>query len=159
MCSTRPSLMVRKFLEYNDTGNAVRQNQTAPDSSAEDGWHREPFQRGYCFFYGTLMNPHTLSQVLKLSTPPPVMRRARVIGFEIRLWGPYPALVDGKPLHQVDGMACELLSPTQLDRLAAYETDKYSLMTCLIDLLNDDGSTARTIEGVAFMWNGQQDEL
>lgn len=159
MSDTRPSLMLRKFLEDNDSADALRQNQTEPDSSPEDGWPRDPFRREYCFFYGTLMDPHTLSQVLKSSERPPVMRRARVIGYEIKLWGPYPALLDGEPLHLIDGMAYEILSQTELDRLAAYETDKYQLRPCLIDLLNDDDSVEKTIEGVAFMWDGQQDEL
>lgn len=159
MSDTRPSLMLRKFLEDNDSADALRQNQTEPDSSPEDGWPRDPFRREYCFFYGTLMDPNTLSQVLKSSERPPVMRRARVIGYEIKLWGPYPALLDGEPLHLVDGMVYEILSQTELDRLAAYETDKYQLRPCLIDLLNDDDSVEKTIEGVAFMWDGQQDEL
>ncbi|KAJ5404865.1 hypothetical protein N7465_006149 [Penicillium sp. CMV-2018d] len=159
MSTRRPSRMLRKFLEHNDSADTLRQNQTASDNSAEDGWPRDPFQREYCFFYGTLMDPHTLSQVLKSSKRPPVLRHARVIGFEIKLWGPYPALLSGKPLRSVDGMAYEILSQTQLDRLAAYETDKYQLRPCLIELLNDDDSIEETVEGVTFMWNGQRDEL
>lgn len=108
MSDTCPSLMLRKFLEDNDLADAVRQNQTEPDNSPEDGWPRDPFRREYCFFYGTLMDPHTLSQVLKSSERPSVMRRARVIGYEIKRWGPYPALLDGEPLRSVDGMAYEI---------------------------------------------------
>ena len=113
----------------------------------------------YCFFYGTLMDPHTLCQVLKSSERPHVMRRARVIGFEIKLWGPYPALLNGESLRSVDGTAYEILSQTELDRLEAYETDKYQLIPCFSDLLNDDDSVEKTIEGVAFMRDGKQDEL
>ncbi|OQE17376.1 hypothetical protein PENFLA_c024G09881 [Penicillium flavigenum] len=125
MSDNRPSLMVRKFLEDNDSAVVLRQKQKASDSSAEDCWtgDRDPLQRQYCFFYGTLMDSHTLSRALKSSRPPPVMRRARVTGFEIKLWGPYPALL-GKPRHSVEGVSCEIVSQTQLDRLAAYETDK-----------------------------------
>ncbi|KAB8215790.1 hypothetical protein BDV33DRAFT_8408 [Aspergillus novoparasiticus] len=94
------------------------------------------------------MDPDTLCKVLGSSKPPPMMRPARIICYEIKLWGPYPALLD-KPLHPVDGMVCGLLSPTQLDRLAAYETDKYRLKSCLINVLNNDGGTEETIEGVS----------
>ncbi|CAG7959312.1 unnamed protein product [Penicillium nalgiovense] len=104
------------------------------------------------------MDPHMLSQALKLLKQPPVMGRARVTGFEIKLWGPYPAPL-GKPLHSVEGVACEILSQMQLDRLAAYETDKYRLRPCLIDLLDSDDNIQKDIEGVTFMWNGQQNEL
>ncbi|CAG8037669.1 unnamed protein product [Penicillium nalgiovense] len=104
------------------------------------------------------MDPDILSKVLGSSKPLPIMRPARIIGYEIKLWGQYPALLD-KPLHPVDGIVCGLLSPTQLDRLAAYETDKYCLRACLINVLNNDSSTEKTIEGVSFMWNGRQDEL
>ncbi|KAJ5208950.1 hypothetical protein N7449_003329 [Penicillium cf. viridicatum] len=159
MSDKRPSRMLRRFLEYNDSADALRHSQTASDNSAEDGWPRDPSQREYCFFYGTLMDPHTLCQVLKSSERPRIMRRARVTGFEIKLWGPYPALLDGEPFRSVDGMAYEILSKTELDRLAAYETDKYQLTPCSIDLLNDDDSVEKTIEGVAFMGDGQQDEL
>ncbi|KAJ9490537.1 hypothetical protein VN97_g2699 [Penicillium thymicola] len=107
----------------------------------------------------------TLNSSINLTLPHTLRRPPRrpllthwIIGYEIKLLGPYPALVD-KPLHPVDGMVCGLLSPTKLDRLAAYETDKSDLQPCLINVLNNDGSTEETIEGVSFMWNGRQDEL
>jgi hypothetical protein len=46
-----------------------------------------------------------------------------------------------------------------MDRLAAYETEKYSLEYCFIDLLNDDGSVEKTINRVSFVWNREEDEL
>ncbi|KAJ5382742.1 hypothetical protein N7517_000653 [Penicillium concentricum] len=144
MSDTRPSIMVRKFLQ-DDQSEDPNQYQTAFDGSAskspEDGWPRDPFRQEYCFFYGTLMDPQTLSRVLKLSDPTHVLRCARVIGYKIRLWAPtLPFLM------------------AQIDRLVAYETDKSQLRPCLIELLNDD-DTEKTIEGVTFMWNGRQDEL
>ncbi|KAJ5632405.1 hypothetical protein N7490_008744 [Penicillium lividum] len=87
------------------------------------------------------------------------MSRARVIGYDIKLWGPYPALIDGEPLQPVDGMVFEILSKTQLDRLESYETDNYQLQPCLIDILNHDNSVLSTVDGVTFMWNGEEDEL
>ena len=151
--------MARKFMRADASADPPRLSLLPPgDNSAETSWPQDPIRDEYCFFYGTLMDPDTLSKVLGSSKPLPMMRPARIIGYEIKLWGPYPALLD-KPLNPVDGIVCGLLSPTQLDRLAAYETDKYHLQACLIDVLNHDGSTQKTIEGVSFMWNGRQNEL
>ena len=46
-----------------------------------------------------------------------------------------------------------------MDRLASYETEKYRLEYCFIDVLNDDDSVEKTVNGVSFMWNGEEDEL
>lgn len=54
---------------------------------------------------------------------------------------------------------CGLLLPKQLDRTAAYETDKYILRAFLISVLNNDGRTKEIIEGLSFMWGGRDDEL
>ncbi|CDM26565.1 AIG2-like [Penicillium roqueforti FM164] len=160
MRNTWPSPMVRKFIRANASADPPRPSLLpSSDKSAENSWPQDPIRDEYCFFYGTLMDPNILSKVLGSSKPPPMMRPARIIGYEIKLWGTYPALLDDKPLHPVDGIVCGLLSPTQLDRLAAYETDKYHLQACLINVLNNDGSTEKTIEGVSFMWNGREDEL
>ncbi|KAJ6190654.1 hypothetical protein N7519_000675 [Penicillium mononematosum] len=83
--SDNPSLMVRKFLEDNDSAVGIN---------------------GFTSAFSSL-------EIVKAT---PVMRRARVTGFEIKLWGPYPALL-GKPLHSVECVACEIVSQTQLDRL------------------------------------------
>ncbi|CAG8166327.1 unnamed protein product [Penicillium olsonii] len=157
---TRPSAMVRKFMQANASTDPPRPTLLpAGDDSAENSWPQDPIRDEYCFFYGTLMDPDTLCKVLGLSRPPLLMRPARIIGYQIKLWGPYPALLDDKPLNPVDGMVCGLLSPARLDRLRSYESNKYQLQGCLINILNDDGSTEKTIEGVSFMWNGRPDEL
>jgi hypothetical protein len=52
------------------------------------------------------------------------MRRTVVRGYQIKRWGPYPALVDGEPNQPVNGMMFEILSQMHMDRLAAYITDK-----------------------------------
>ena len=105
------------------------------------------------------MDPETLSQVLGTPHSLPTLTPARVLGWAIKLWGPYPALVDGEPLQPVDGMAFEILSKTQLDRLISYETDQYQLQPCYIDIRNHDDSVRGTVDGVTFIWNGELDEL
>ncbi|KAH8094751.1 hypothetical protein BXZ70DRAFT_357158 [Cristinia sonorae] len=44
------------------------------------------------FFYGTLSLPHVLQRVLGLYEAP-MLLPASVSGFEVKMWGPYPALV------------------------------------------------------------------
>lgn len=87
------------------------------------------------------------------------MRHARVVGYETRLWGPYPALVNGKSLVPVYGMVCRNRSRIHFDRLIKYETDQYQLRPCHIELLDDNHHVKKTVGGVTFIWNGEQDEL
>lgn len=156
--------MVRKFMALDkltdEERNAYFAESQGTSDVCEDGWPQDPIRDEQCFFYGSLMDPQTLSQVLKSSKSPPVMRRARVRGFRTKLWGTYPAFIQGQTFDFVDGMVvCEPLSPTQLDRLDAYETDKYRRRSCLIEVLNNDGSIKETIEGITFEWNGRLEEL
>ncbi|KAJ5840531.1 uncharacterized protein N7525_005719 [Penicillium rubens] len=112
MRNTRPSPTARKFIRDNTSADPPSPSLLpSSDNSAEDSWPQDPIRDKYCFFYGTLMDPDILSKVLRSSKPLPIMRPARITGYEIKLWGPYPALVDDKPLHPVDGMVCGLLSP------------------------------------------------
>ncbi|KAJ5772551.1 hypothetical protein N7520_003080 [Penicillium odoratum] len=145
MCRTLspPSPMMRKFLNHSASGHDSTQSMSTPPTSS--------FERQYCFFYGALMEPETLSQVSRKSDSLPVMSRARVIGSDVKLWGPYPALIDGEPLRPVEGMAFKILSKTQPDRLVSYETDNYQLQPCLIDILNHNDSVRSTVDGVTFI--------
>jgi len=72
------------------------------------------------------------------------MRPARMISYEIKFRGQYPALVDFPP---VDGFACEILLREHWNRLVAYETDEYDLEPILVDFL-DNGE--KEVQGVAF---------
>lgn len=86
------------------------------------------------------------------------MRCARVTNFETKLWGPYPALVR-KPSGSTSGMAYEVLSRTQFDRLAPYETDEYCRRICIIELVDEDDSVKAQFEGLTFVWNGEENEV
>lgn len=156
MQNKRPSAMVPKFLQADAQPNPMP--SPASDNNHEEIRPEDSAEDKYCFFYGSLMDPDMLSKVLKSSKPLPTMRPARVTGYKIKLWGPYPALLD-QPMNPVDGMMCGPLSTRQLRRLAVYETDHYCLRACSIDVLNDDGTLNQTIEGVSFMWDGREDEL
>ncbi|OQE04897.1 hypothetical protein PENVUL_c029G07589 [Penicillium vulpinum] len=145
--------MACKFLLHDASGGA-KLHPTTSSEPADPSWPPAPFREVYFFFYGTLMDPPTLARVLQLSEPPH-MRPARVIGYQIKLWGQYPALVDDA-FHPVDGLACKILSRESWDRLVAYGSDKYKLGPIYIDFL-DTGE--EEVEGVAFEWNANPKEL
>lgn len=105
------------------------------------------------------MDSKTLVRILGSRYPPPIMHHAKVIGYDIKLWGSYPALVHGWPLRPVNGMAFEILSKTQLDLLQSYETEQYIPEPCVIEILNQEDEVERTVEGVTFLWNGELNEL
>lgn len=136
---------MRKFLNFDAAEHEAKERERAA--------YFFTFKLQYCFAYGKLMYSKTLSRVLNLPNRDPIMRRARVKGYQIKLWGPYPALVDGETNQPVSGMIYKVLSEAHMDRLEAYETDKYSLEFCFNDILNDDDSAEKTVNGVLFMWN------
>ena len=99
------------------------------------------------FFYGSLMDERKLTEVLRL-THPPVLRPASITGYSIKMWGPYPALVDGPPGNVVNGMAYEVQSEGHESRLARYETDAYRSANCFIK----PASGGDRIVGKTFVW-------
>ena len=76
------SVMARKFLMASE-GVPIR----VPDPNDPCyAFRKEPH-----FFYGTLMDAATLAKVLGRPDQP-VLRPAKVIGYQCMMWGPYPAL-------------------------------------------------------------------
>jgi len=74
--------MARKFLAaQNDSGNPFA------------NYRRKPWKPTHYFFYGSLTDERQLMEVLHLDSPP-ILRPASVIGYSIKLWGQYPALID-----------------------------------------------------------------
>ncbi|KAJ5101185.1 hypothetical protein N7456_007237 [Penicillium angulare] len=156
MNRAQPGPMARKFIKANL--EAPQKDQPPLDSLySEVDWSYYPFQSQYYFFYGSLMDPATLARVLQLPEAPR-LRPAKVIGYHTELWGPYPALLDGPPLHSVEGFACEILQKKHSDLLQAYETVAYCLKPCFIDLL-DGVHGVETVEGATFIWDGDRTEL
>ncbi|KAH9992556.1 hypothetical protein F4779DRAFT_239500 [Xylariaceae sp. FL0662B] len=143
-----PSAMARKFLAAGD--NDIWQ----PDQASIDAYEATMREgKETYFFYGTLMDAATLQRVLGLNERPQ-LKRATVTGYHTRLWGSYPALLDGPPGSVVRGMAYEVEGAPMKDRLAAYETDNYKSWGCIIDL--DDGTEIR---GTTFIWAGDEADL
>ncbi|KAH6839567.1 hypothetical protein B0I37DRAFT_237109 [Chaetomium sp. MPI-CAGE-AT-0009] len=90
----------------------------------------------YYFFYGTLTNPNILKEVLGLETDP-VLRTAKIIGYDVTNWGQYKALIDGEPGAVVTGCAYMVQSVDEELRLAHYETNAYKLAPCEISFTDD----------------------
>jgi gamma-glutamylcyclotransferase (GGCT)/AIG2-like uncharacterized protein YtfP len=105
------------------------------------------------FLYGTLMDPATLSKVLDLRKPQ-ALRPARLMGYQYKLWGPYPALLRGPPNNIVEGMIFKVQSTEQVEQLERYETECYRLGVCNIKLANGP-----TVQGRTFLWRGDREEL
>ena len=104
------------------------------------------FRKQHYFFYGTLMDPTTLAKILQLRGRP-YLGSARLVGYSCMLWGPYPALTDGPPGATVFGVAYEVQTCKEVERLHTYETDNYTATPCLIHL--NDG---RELRGKSFVW-------
>jgi hypothetical protein len=72
---------------------------------------------GSYFCYGTLMDPVLLSEILGLPEKP-TLRPATLVGYSLKLWGQYPALLDGPPGVVVEGMVYDVEHENQAERLA-----------------------------------------
>ena len=104
------------------------------------------------FFYGSLIDPLRLQDVLRLPVPP-VLKPARVKSCKIMLWGQYPALVDGPNNNYVDGMAYLVETEQQQKMLEHYETDVYSVEGIRIMV------EGKEVSGRTFMWADDLTEL
>lgn len=77
------------------------------------------------------MGPFFFSKVLNLPEKP-ILRPAELIGYPLKLWGQYPALVDGPAGAVVEGMGCEIESERHAEKLVRYETRAYRPAPCPI---------------------------
>jgi gamma-glutamylcyclotransferase (GGCT)/AIG2-like uncharacterized protein YtfP len=111
------------------------------------------FRKQLYFVYGSLMDPKTLAKVL-CRAETPHMQPAKVIGYTIKMWGQFPALLH-MPNSTVHGMAFEVNNQDEVGRLEAYETDRYRNASCIIYLKGHEGE----MRGRTFIWKGAQDEL
>lgn len=100
--------MARKFLH--SQGKAWEQNPN---------YDYNAFSKTFYFFYGTLMDPNQLCRVFQ-SPDRPQLYPAQIVGYNCKLWRPYPALVDGPPGAIVCGMAYEVQSSAEEKGLQAY---------------------------------------
>ncbi|KAK3331386.1 hypothetical protein B0H66DRAFT_580219 [Apodospora peruviana] len=96
------------------------------------------YESTYYFFYGTLTKPDILQGVLGLDSEP-VLRPAKIYGYELAKWGQYNALIDSKPGTVVTGHAYMVRSVEEEYKLAYYETNAYTLEPCAIYFTDGGG--------------------
>ncbi|MCJ1331728.1 hypothetical protein MMC10_008420 [Thelotrema lepadinum] len=132
-----PSLLVRRFLN------------AKPRPDPPSPWQPPPFRKKFFFFYGTLMSPTILGKVLNLEEQP-TLQPASIVGYHYKLWGSYPALLDGPRNAKVEGAAYEIQSAEQVKLLQHYETDRYRKAGCRIWLAN-----GLMINGFTFVWRSK----
>jgi gamma-glutamylcyclotransferase (GGCT)/AIG2-like uncharacterized protein YtfP len=106
---------------------------------------------GPYFFYGTLMDPSLLSEILNLPEKSS-LRPAKLVGHSLKLWGQYPALVDGATGEVVEGMAYNVESRQHAEKLAEYEARAYRPAPCRIHFT--DGEELGEISGTTFQYAG-----
>ncbi|KAI1828379.1 hypothetical protein F4861DRAFT_179608 [Xylaria intraflava] len=104
----------------------------------------EPF---YFFFYGSLQIHRVLCSVCGLDkeSPSAIRAGARLQGWKIKMWGPYPTLVPAAADDDDDGKSvagsvwwCD--KPDYVARLCQYETDAYRMAYCDVAVPSADGS-------------------
>jgi hypothetical protein len=110
---------------------------------------------GPYFFYGTLSDPSMLRDILELQIEPE-LRPASITGYECKLWGQYPALVDAQDLT-VEGAVYHVQTVNHGERLAAYETSSYHAQPCRIRY--SDGKEPSQEFGYTFKFVGDPDDL
>jgi hypothetical protein len=122
--------------------------------------HKDPFvaPTGAYFFYGTLSDPVMLRDVLGLEIVPQ-LRPASIIGYECKLWGQYPALLDA-PEKVVHGVVYHVETEEHGERLASYETDNNRADPCRINYIDgNDGNEPEDGFGHVFKFVGNVKDL
>ncbi|KAJ5479857.1 hypothetical protein N7530_005366 [Penicillium desertorum] len=110
---------------------------------------------GPYFFYGTLTDPSMVRDILGLETEPELLP-ARLLGYQCKLWGQYPTLLDA-PDSEVEGAVYHVKTVEHGERLAAYETKSYQASPCRIHYT--DGKEPADEVGYTFKFEGNKKDL
>lgn len=107
------------------------------------------------FLYGTLTDPAILARLIggTESGTATQYRPAKIQRGRVATWGgKYSALVDAPAdAPHIQGSAFLVETPAQEDALRCYETDKYEVVRCEIEML-DDGTV---VKGLTFRFVGE----
>ncbi|KAL2753289.1 hypothetical protein ACRALDRAFT_1083049 [Sodiomyces alcalophilus JCM 7366] len=135
------------------------------NESPDDG--QPPSAEHTYFFYGSLMDPTTF-QGVTLAPNPPEYRDAWIEGYQVRMWGPYPALcpvssaagaspADAKPSRVVGKVWVDpSRDPYILHRLQRYETANYEPRIVTAHFFDGKSPPAQMR---AFVWAGAESLL
>jgi gamma-glutamylcyclotransferase (GGCT)/AIG2-like uncharacterized protein YtfP len=140
--------MMRKFLAYYDDESASAR-LLEPLYKSPPG-KPLPFQKVLYFLYGTLMDPNTLSKVLGTQERPEI-KPAHIFGYQCKLWGPFPALIDEVSWEPVHGVVYEVKNVEEQQKLVEYNGAHYSLIHCRMHI--EGGSR---VWGCTFKWKGDE---
>jgi hypothetical protein len=102
------------------------------------------------------MDPALLSDILGLPEKL-TLRPVMLAGYSLKLWGQYPALLDGPPGAVVVGIVYNVEHENQAERLAEYETQAYRPTPCLIRFT--DGEEPEQVTGTAFKYVGNPADI
>ncbi|KAJ5219125.1 uncharacterized protein N7498_001224 [Penicillium cinerascens] len=116
---------------------------------------RGPAPTGPYFFYGSLLDPCILVEILGLDTEPE-LRPAYLEGFASKLWGQYPALVES-PDSVVEGAVYNVQTVVDAQKLADYETRNYTPVAR--DIRYSDGRFPTQQAGHVFVFDGNPTDL
>ncbi|KAJ5106540.1 hypothetical protein N7456_003215 [Penicillium angulare] len=132
-----------------------------------------PAPIGPYFFYGSLLDPSMLTEILGLDRDEvPELRPASLDGYECKMWGQYPALVKRSSLNpesedtgSVQGAVYTVTCVEHAEKLAAYETVNYRVVECefrFTDMDMDmdmDGKDSEKGVGSVFLFDGYGEDL
>ncbi|KAB8225799.1 hypothetical protein BDV33DRAFT_230239 [Aspergillus novoparasiticus] len=110
---------------------------------------------GPYFFYGTLTDPSMVAEILNLDHEP-TFRPAIIQGYECKMWGQYPALVDASDTI-VEGAVYYVQTAEDGMKLATYETNSYRAESCIISYT--DGREPAKDVGYTFKFVGNMNDL
>jgi hypothetical protein len=112
--------------------------------------------KGTYLFYGSLQDPTNLQAILSTSSPP-ILRPAQVAGYKLQLWGTYLAAVEDAE-SSITGLAFEVETEEDAEKLARYETNSYDIKPCSIQITEPD-SSSRLVGGCLFVYCGNPADL
>lgn len=150
----QPSLMQSKFMAADAAEEEAKADWNCRAVAIQKGMEKDRKRKELYFFYGSLTDPTQLQRVLGLTERPRDLKPAEIVGYHIKMWGPYPALLDGPPRNVVKGMAYEVEGWGNKDKLAHYETNNYKEHRCIIRLQGGG-----RISGTTFEWSEDVDDL
>uniref|UniRef100_A0A0W0FX60 Putative gamma-glutamylcyclotransferase n=1 Tax=Moniliophthora roreri TaxID=221103 RepID=A0A0W0FX60_MONRR len=143
-------------LKYRERENAMAWRAIAASSRGfENLLPSSTFRPRLMFFYGTLTLEHLRKRLLGTDArgdpPGGPPKDATIRGWSVKMWGPYPALVESESKEDsvVHGKVWLVLDEEQLQRIQRYDGKQYRMAA--VDVYVEGSSTPET--GYTMVWN------